>query len=129
MHVVLKKAAKKRRPPLYYLMETINIGDVVRLRSARLQMTVAAVSPEGVQCVWLSDDGQLRMGCVPASAIEASRAHPMHRLTCPSCGHNRMTCPKCKREFTQGGVPIVSGPPAAVGRPISAGLRLEAVAE
>jgi len=41
-------------------------GNVVTLRSGGYPMTVVAVNDEDVECVWISDDGELFRQSIPA---------------------------------------------------------------
>jgi uncharacterized protein YodC (DUF2158 family) len=45
-------------------------GEVVMLKSGGMQMTVAAVDDDNVQCLWLGDEGDLFRETLPASVLE-----------------------------------------------------------
>jgi uncharacterized protein YodC (DUF2158 family) len=44
-------------------------GDVVFLKSGGQSMTVAAVSEENVECIWLGEEGDLFREAIPAVAL------------------------------------------------------------
>jgi uncharacterized protein YodC (DUF2158 family) len=44
-------------------------GDVVFLKSGGQSMTVAAVSDENVECIWLGEEGDLFREAIPAVAL------------------------------------------------------------
>jgi len=44
-------------------------GDVVTLKSGGHSMTVAAVSEEDIDCLWVGDDGELFRQSIPAVAL------------------------------------------------------------
>jgi len=45
-------------------------GEVVMLKSGGMQMTVAAVDDDNVQCLWLGEEGDLFRETLPTSALE-----------------------------------------------------------
>ena len=45
-------------------------GEVVMLKSGGMQMTVAAVDDDNVQCLWLGEEGDLFRETLPASVLE-----------------------------------------------------------
>ena len=45
-------------------------GEVVMLKSGGMQMTVAAVDDDNVQCLWLGEEGDLFRETLPASTLE-----------------------------------------------------------
>lgn len=45
-------------------------GNIVILKSGGLLMTVAETTGEGVQCVWLGEDGDLFRETLPESVLE-----------------------------------------------------------
>lgn len=45
-------------------------GEVVVLKSGGMAMTVAAVGDDGVQCLWLGEDGDLFRETLPPSVLE-----------------------------------------------------------
>jgi uncharacterized protein YodC (DUF2158 family) len=45
-------------------------GEVVMLKSGGMQMTVASVDEDGVQCLWLGDEGELFRETLPSSVLE-----------------------------------------------------------
>jgi uncharacterized protein YodC (DUF2158 family) len=45
-------------------------GEVVMLKSGGMQMTVAAVDDDDVQCLWLGEEGDLYRETLPASVLE-----------------------------------------------------------
>jgi uncharacterized protein YodC (DUF2158 family) len=47
-------------------------GDVVFLKSGGQSMTVAAVTDENVECIWLGEDGDLFRQAIPAVALTAA---------------------------------------------------------
>ncbi len=44
-------------------------GDVVTLKSGGHSMTVVSVSDEDIDCLWVSDDGELFRQSIPAIAL------------------------------------------------------------
>ncbi|HWL03580.1 MAG TPA: DUF2158 domain-containing protein [Xanthobacteraceae bacterium] len=46
-------------------------GDIAILRSGGLPMTVVSVKGDDVECVWLSEAGELFRDTIPAVALEA----------------------------------------------------------
>jgi uncharacterized protein YodC (DUF2158 family) len=47
-------------------------GDVVVLKSGGLPLTVVAVDEDGVECMWLADDGTLQRETIPGAALAAA---------------------------------------------------------
>jgi uncharacterized protein YodC (DUF2158 family) len=47
-------------------------GDVVFLKSGGQSMTVAAVSDENVECIWLGEEGDLFRQAIPAVALTSA---------------------------------------------------------
>jgi uncharacterized protein YodC (DUF2158 family) len=47
----------------------IEPGDVVILKSGRQPMTVAAVDENSVECLWISDEGELFRESIPSVAL------------------------------------------------------------
>jgi len=47
----------------------IEPGNVVTLKSGGLPMTVAAVEENNVECLWISDDGELFRETIPSVAL------------------------------------------------------------
>jgi uncharacterized protein YodC (DUF2158 family) len=47
-------------------------GDVVFLKSGGQSMTVAAVSDENVECIWLGEEGDLFRQTIPAVALTSA---------------------------------------------------------
>jgi uncharacterized protein YodC (DUF2158 family) len=47
-------------------------GDVVFLKSGGQSMTVAAISDENVECIWLGEEGDLFRQAIPAVALTAA---------------------------------------------------------
>jgi uncharacterized protein YodC (DUF2158 family) len=45
-------------------------GNIVVLRSGGFQMTVAEVGEDGVQCVWLGEEGELFRETLPEAVLE-----------------------------------------------------------
>jgi uncharacterized protein YodC (DUF2158 family) len=45
-------------------------GEVVVLKSGGMSMTVAEVGGDGVQCLWLGEEGDLFRETLPASVLE-----------------------------------------------------------
>lgn len=45
-------------------------GEVVVLKSGGISMTVADVGDDGVQCLWLGEEGDLFRETLPASVLE-----------------------------------------------------------
>lgn len=50
---------------------TFPAGSIVVLKSGGPAMTVVAASEEGVECIWMSDVGELSRDVIPAIALEA----------------------------------------------------------
>jgi len=46
-------------------------GDIVILKSGGLPMTVVAAKDDEVECIWLSETGDLFREAIPAVALEA----------------------------------------------------------
>jgi uncharacterized protein YodC (DUF2158 family) len=51
---------------------TFQPGDVVFLKSGGQSMTVAAVGDEGVECIWLGEEGDLFRQSIPSIALTAA---------------------------------------------------------
>jgi uncharacterized protein YodC (DUF2158 family) len=49
---------------------TLKAGDVVILKSGGQPLTVAEVTDEGVECVWIGEEGDLFREKLPASVLE-----------------------------------------------------------
>jgi len=45
-------------------------GHIVMLKSGGLQMTVAETTEDGVQCLWLGEDGDLFRETLPEAVLE-----------------------------------------------------------
>lgn len=50
---------------------TFPAGSIVVLKSGGPAMTVVAANAEGVECIWMSDVGELSRDVIPAIALEA----------------------------------------------------------
>jgi uncharacterized protein YodC (DUF2158 family) len=48
---------------------TFQPGDVVFLKSGGQSMTVAAITDENVECIWLGEEGDLFRQAIPAVAL------------------------------------------------------------
>jgi uncharacterized protein YodC (DUF2158 family) len=44
-------------------------GDVVYLKSGNLAMTVVAVDEDGVECVWIGEEGEFFRETIPSVAL------------------------------------------------------------
>jgi uncharacterized protein YodC (DUF2158 family) len=53
---------------------TFQPGDVVFLKSGGQSMTVAAITGENVECIWLGEEGDLFRQAMPAVALTAATA-------------------------------------------------------
>jgi uncharacterized protein YodC (DUF2158 family) len=51
---------------------TFQPGDVVFLKSDGQSMTVAAITDENVECIWLGEEGDLFRQAIPAVALTAA---------------------------------------------------------
>ncbi|MPZ37256.1 MAG: DUF2158 domain-containing protein [Rhizobiales bacterium] len=51
---------------------TFKPGDVVFLKSGGQSMTVAAVTDENVECIWLGEEGDLFRQAIPAIALTSA---------------------------------------------------------
>jgi uncharacterized protein YodC (DUF2158 family) len=51
---------------------TFQPGDVVFLKSGGQSMTVAAITDENVECIWLGEEGDLFRQAIPAVALTAA---------------------------------------------------------
>lgn len=49
-------------------------GDVVFLKSGGQSMTVAAVTDDNIECIWLGEDGDLFRQPIPAVALTSAEA-------------------------------------------------------
>jgi uncharacterized protein YodC (DUF2158 family) len=47
-------------------------GDVVFLKSGGQSMTVASISDENVECIWLGEEGDLFRESIPAVALTSA---------------------------------------------------------
>jgi uncharacterized protein YodC (DUF2158 family) len=48
----------------------LKAGDVVALRSGGHPLTVASVSDDNIECVWIGEEGYLFRETIPAVALE-----------------------------------------------------------
>ena len=51
---------------------TFQPGDVVALKSGGQPMTVANVADEGIQCIWIGEEGELFRETLPALVLQAA---------------------------------------------------------
>jgi uncharacterized protein YodC (DUF2158 family) len=51
---------------------TFQPGDVVALKSGGQPMTVAKVADEGVECIWIGEEGELFRETLPALVLQAA---------------------------------------------------------
>jgi len=51
---------------------TFQPGDVVALKSGSQYMTVSAVSGEGIECIWIGEEGEFFRETVPAAVLKAA---------------------------------------------------------
>lgn len=49
---------------------TFEPGNIVMLKSGGMQMTVAEATDEGVQCLWLGEEGDLFRETLPEAVLE-----------------------------------------------------------
>ena len=49
---------------------TFSAGSIVVLKSGGPAMTVVSADDEGVECIWMSDVGELSRDVIPAVALE-----------------------------------------------------------
>ncbi len=54
---------------------TFQPGDVVALKSGGQPMTVANVADEGVQCIWIGEEGELFRETLPALVLQAAEMY------------------------------------------------------
>ena len=54
---------------------TFQPGDVVALKSGGQPMTVANVADEGVQCIWIGEEGELFRETLPALVLQAAQMY------------------------------------------------------
>lgn len=50
---------------------TFQPGDVVALKSGGQPMTVATVADEGVECIWIGEEGELFRETLPSIVLQA----------------------------------------------------------
>lgn len=51
---------------------TFQPGDIVALKSGGQYMTVSGVSDEGVECIWIGEEGDFFRETVPAAVLKAA---------------------------------------------------------
>jgi uncharacterized protein YodC (DUF2158 family) len=49
---------------------TFQPGDIVSLKSGGLPMTVAVAGDEGIECIWIGDEGELFRETLPAAVLK-----------------------------------------------------------
>jgi uncharacterized protein YodC (DUF2158 family) len=53
---------------------TFQPGDVVALKSGSQYMTVSGVSDEGIECIWIGEEGDFFRETVPAAVLKAAES-------------------------------------------------------
>jgi uncharacterized protein YodC (DUF2158 family) len=54
---------------------TFQPGDVVALKSGGQPMTVAKVADEGIECIWIGEEGELFRETLPALVLQAAEMY------------------------------------------------------
>ena len=54
---------------------TFEPGDVVALKSGGQPMTVAKVADEGIECIWIGEEGELFRETLPALVLQAAEMY------------------------------------------------------